>query len=89
MIYAKPNFSAVGALAVRYAPVFEYMFIISKGRMNTFNPIKDRKCTTVGQAKSGTIRQRDGSMKRMSNEGWIQREKFEGNTNKSLGIISP
>jgi len=74
MIYAKPNFSAVGALAVRYAPVFEYMFIMSKGRIKTFNPIKDRKCTTVGQAKSGTIRQRDGSMKRKSNEGWIQPE---------------
>ncbi len=72
MIYAKPNFSAVGALSVRYAQVFEFMFVLSKGAPNTFNPIKDRQCKTVGKVKKGTIRQRDGSTKRMSNEGWIQ-----------------
>jgi len=72
MIYAKPNFSAVGALKTRYAPVFEYMFIWSKGKTKTFNPIKDRICKTAGKSKSGTIRQKDGSTKRMSNEGWVQ-----------------
>ncbi len=72
MIYAKPNFSAVGALKSRYAPVFEYMFIWSKGKPKTFNPIKDRLCKTAGKSKSGTIRQKDGSTKRMSNEGWVQ-----------------
>jgi len=72
MIYAKPNFSAVGALATRYAPVFEFMFVWSKGSVRTFNPIKDRQCKTVGKVKRGTIRQRDGSTKRMSNEGWVQ-----------------
>ena len=74
MIYAKPNFSAVGALQVRYAPVFEYMFIFSKGKLKTFNPIKDRKCKTAGAVKKGTIRCADGSMKRKSNEGWVQPE---------------
>lgn len=72
MIYAKPGFSAVGALATRYAPVFEFMFVWSKGSVRTFNPIKDRQCKSVGKVKSGTIRQRDGSTKRMSNEGRIQ-----------------
>ena len=72
MIYAKPNFSAVGALATRYAPVFEFMFVWSKGSVRTFNPIKDRQCKSVGKVKIGTIRQRDGSTKRMSNEGRIQ-----------------
>lgn len=72
MIYAKPNFSAVGALASRYAPVFEYMFVWAKGAPKAFNPLKDRPCKTAGKAKSGTIRQRDGSTKRMSNEGWVQ-----------------
>jgi DNA modification methylase len=72
MIYAKPNFSAVGALKTRYAPVFEYMFVFSKGTPRSFNPLKDRPCKTSGKAKSGTIRQRDGTTKRMSNEGWIQ-----------------
>lgn len=74
MIWSKPSFSAVGALRVRYAPTFEYMFILSKGKIVTFNPIKDRKCKTAGQKKSGTIRNRDGTMKRMSNEGRVQRE---------------
>ena len=74
MIYSKPNFSAVGALRTRYAPTFEYMFVFSKGKPSAFNPIKDRKCKTVGSVKRGTIRERDGSMKRMSNEGRIQPE---------------
>jgi len=74
MIYAKPNFSAVGALKARYAPVFEYMFVWSKGKPATFNPIKDRICKTAGKSKRGTIRQKDGSTKRMSNEGWVQPE---------------
>lgn len=74
MIYAKPNFSAVGALKTRYAPVFEFMFVWSKGAPKAFNPLKDRKAKTAGKAKSGTVRQRDGTTKRMSNEGWIQPE---------------
>jgi len=74
MIWSKPNFSAVGALQCRYAPTFEYMFVISKGAPKTFNPIKDRKCLTSGKPKGGTIRQKDGTTKRMSNEGWIQPE---------------
>jgi DNA modification methylase len=72
MIYLKPNFSAVGALKTRYAPVFEYMFIFTKGKIKTFNPIKDRECKTFGKPKRGTIRQKDGTMKRMSNEGLLQ-----------------
>ena len=71
MIYGKTNFSAVGALVTRYAPVFEYMFILSKNKIKTFNPIKDRKCKTVGSKKSGMIRQKNGEFKPMSNQGWI------------------
>jgi len=69
MIWRKPGFSAVGSLAVRYAPVFEYMFVFSKGKPKTFNALKDRKNKGRGSRKSGTIRKRDGTMKRMSNEG--------------------
>jgi len=72
MIYKKPNFSAVGALKTRYAPVFEYMFVFSKGKIKTFNPIKDRMCKTAGDKLVGTIRQKNGSIKRKSNEGKIQ-----------------
>jgi DNA modification methylase len=71
MIWNKNKFSAVGALKVRYAPIFEYMFILSKGKLKTFNPIKDRKNKTAGQAVSGRIRQTDGSMKPKSTVGKI------------------
>ena len=56
MIWNKGGFSAVGALASRYAPVFEYMFIWSKGAVATFNPIKDRPNKWAGTRNHGTIR---------------------------------
>lgn len=71
MIYLKPGFSAVGALAVRYAPVFEYMFVFAKGKLKTFNPLKDRVCKHSDSVLSGTIRNPDGTTKRMSNEGKV------------------
>jgi len=73
MIWNKGKFSAVGALKTRYAPVFEYMFIFTKGKIATFNPIKDRPCKTAGRKKDGSgIRQKDGTLKPKSNQGWIQ-----------------
>ena len=71
MIWNKGKFSAVGALRTRYAPVFEYMFIFTKGKIATFNPLKDRKNKTAGRAVSGNIRQKDGSMKPKSTVGNI------------------
>jgi len=68
MIWNKGCFSAVGALKVRYAPVFEYMFIFSKGKAKTFNPIKDRKTLHGGKVVNGTVRNKDGSMKSFSKE---------------------
>ena len=73
MIWQKPGFSAVGALSTRYAPVFEYMFILTKGKLKTFNPIRDRKNKTKGTI-SGTIMNVDGTRRRMSNEGKNRRE---------------
>ena len=66
MIWSKGGFSAVGALKNRYAPVFEYMFIFTKGKIKTFNAIKDRKTKHGGEKAGGTVRQKDGTMKRMS-----------------------
>jgi len=66
MIWNKCGFSAVGALSVRYAQVFEYMFVLSKGKPVSFNPIKDRKTKHGGKKASGTIRQKDGTTKPMS-----------------------
>lgn len=71
MIWNKGKFSAVGALKTRYAPVFEYMFVLSKNRLKTFNPIKDRKNKTAGQFVSGRIRQADGTMKDKSTIGTV------------------
>lgn len=68
MIWEKQTFSAVGALRSRYAPVFDYMFIFSKGAPKTFNPIIDR-ITGKRRVKKGNIRQADGTMKPMSRQG--------------------
>ena len=61
MIWSKPSFTAVGTLKTRYASTFEYMFVFSKGKPKTFNPIKDRKNIHAGCKKHGTIRQKDGT----------------------------
>jgi DNA modification methylase len=69
MIWEKSSFSAVGSLAVRYAPSWEYMFIISKGNPKTFNPIKDKPNINAGVPLAGTKRQADGSMMPISASG--------------------
>tara|TARA_R110000772_G_scaffold190788_2_gene301612 strand:+ start:1613 stop:2410 length:798 start_codon:yes stop_codon:yes gene_type:complete len=63
MIWNKGNFTAVGSLKSRYAPVFEYMFVFSKGKLKTFNPIKDRKNKHFGIKYHQTVRQADGTTK--------------------------
>lgn len=40
MIWAKPNFS--NPSQNRYHQLFEYVFVLSKGKPSTFNPIKDK-----------------------------------------------
>ena len=64
MIWNKRGFSAVGALKTRYAPVFEYMFVLSKGRPKSFNPLKDRKNKHVGKVIQKTKRLACGGTKR-------------------------
>lgn len=65
MIWQKDTFTAVGALKTRYAPVFEYMFIFTKGKLSCFNPIKDKKNKYFGDTVHGKIRQKDGTTKDM------------------------
>ena len=74
MIWNKGGFTAVGALVSRYAPVFEYMFILSKGTPKTFNPIKDRYNKHEGVKLHGNIRQKDGTTKPVSNPGKIYKK---------------
>jgi site-specific DNA-methyltransferase (adenine-specific) len=49
------------------------MFIFTKGKVKTFNPLIDRKNITKGKT-GGTLRQRDGSFRKMSNIGKERRE---------------
>jgi DNA modification methylase len=65
MIWDKWTFTAVGSLKTRYAPVYEFMFILSKGKP-TFNPIKDKKNKTFWEVKHSHARQKDGTMKPLS-----------------------
>ena len=69
MIYQKDNcpFPASN----RYYANFEYMFVFSKGKPKTFNPIVDRENKSFGRKISGTNRQKDGTTKAISNKGKI------------------
>lgn len=69
MIWDKETFSAAGDLSARYANVFEYMFIFSNGAPRVFNPIKDRQNKHAGTIINGTIRNADGTTKRMTGAG--------------------
>lgn len=60
MIWEKSSFSAVGALKTRYAPCFEYMFVLCKGKLSYFNPIKDKPNKWAGTKNHGTVRQVSG-----------------------------
>ena len=71
MIWNKGGFTSVGSLKSRYCQVFEYMFILTKGKLNTFNPIKDRINKTYGDKINGTIRMKNGNTKKKSNLGKI------------------
>lgn len=69
MIYEKGNFS--NPSSNRYHQIWEFMFIFSKGKPKTFNPIKDKKIVGMDNpdhARTGTfgkntVRQKDGTMK--------------------------
>lgn len=68
MIWDKGQSSAVGATVCRYESVFEYMFVLGKGRL-VFNAIKDKPNKYAGQTIHGTIRTPDGSTVPKTNSG--------------------
>lgn len=55
----------------RYYQMFEYMFIISKGRPKTFNPLCDRKNVSAGRDVNGKDRNADGTFKERTGHGNI------------------
>ena len=63
MIWQKHNFA--NPAKNRYHQIYDFMFILSKGKPKTFNPIKDRPNVEAGKAPRGknTRRQRDGTFK--------------------------
>ncbi|RAX55158.1 hypothetical protein CCY99_00210 [Helicobacter sp. 16-1353] len=84
MIYQKNNFS--NPSKTRYHQIFEYMFILSKGRPKTFNPLMDRKNVYAGYTTLGenTTRKRDGNFtkqkKRVIEEFGMRYNIWKGNT---------
>lgn len=56
----------------RYFGVFEYMFVFSKGKPKTFNPIMDKKNKHAGKEAHGTERQKDGSTKKITRHNVIK-----------------
>ena len=68
MIWDKGSFTATGSLKVRYASVFEYMFVLSKGKPKVFNPIKDKKNIHFGKTfTTSRVKQADGTTKARCN----------------------
>lgn len=62
MIYEKVNFGQPSHN--RYHQLFEYVFILSKGKPRTFNPIKDKANAWAGTGTFGknTMRESNGEM---------------------------
>ncbi|MFR1709460.1 MAG: DNA-methyltransferase [Clostridium sp.] len=77
MIFAKNN--PVPLNHDRYEQSFEYMFVFSKGKIKTFNPIKE-ECKFSGKQRSGTRRQNSsGKLKKINTEGKVKNKKIKGN----------
>ncbi len=62
----------------RYYSGFEYMFVFSKGKPKTFNPIADRKNISAGRDVHGCERTRSGELRK--------HRSCEGNIIKEYGI---
>jgi site-specific DNA-methyltransferase (adenine-specific) len=72
MIYAKRGFA--NPSLTRYHQIFEYMFVFSKGKPKTFNPLKDRP--NIEKKRGGDCkRQKDGTMVR-GNQGGLLLSEF-------------
>ncbi len=66
---------------VRYWQCFEYMFVFSKGKPKTFNPLMQmKKCIEKNPNGTSTYRQKDGSLKTL-NENAIKRFKKAAQNN--------
>lgn len=67
MIYLKDSIAFPSTN--RYSQVFEYMFILTKGKPKTFNVLKDRKNKWAGHTVRGHERLKNGEIKYKKNKG--------------------
>jgi len=65
MVYQKSGFGKPEPpCRKRYVQAWEYMFVLSKGKIQKWHPIKDKPNSCAGMVHNGrTIRQQDGSLK--------------------------
>ena len=61
MIYHKSNYAPAYPTLRRYANTFEYMFVFSKEKPKTFNPVQVMKALLSTKQIIGKYRQKDGS----------------------------
>lgn len=61
LIYEKSSFSFPDK--TRYYNIWEHIFLFSKGKIKTFNPIEDRPVKYTQSRGKSTQRQQDGSLK--------------------------
>jgi len=63
----------------RYEPKFEYMFVLSKGKPKTFNPLMEKSQYAGKTARGRTKYLPDGSKQAFSSQGKIKDMKVRGN----------
>ena len=68
MIWNKQNCSSIGSLN-RYENTFEYMFVLSKSTPKAHNIICDKPNKRAGELQCGSIRQKDGTVRKTSQYG--------------------
>lgn len=77
MIWNKPN--PIPRTHNRYEQAFEYMFVFSKGKPNTWNPLKV-PTKLAGVKRSGTIQHDNSGVRKEKNKGGVVSEfKIPGN----------
>jgi len=82
MIYQKNNYMPLNHN--RYDPCFEYMFIFSKGKPKTFNPLLI-ECKTAGAIynyngrTSGSTREKSAAMRKRNENKITKTHKYRGN----------
>jgi len=76
MIYAKSNY--IPLTHRRYEQQFEYMFVFSKGKPKTFNPLMKQN-KQVGQIKGGTFRQNKDEKGARHKDNGVAKESIKPN----------